>query len=103
MIGSVMSWVQNKAQTELSKQCNTKKQSKLKGIPKLENANDAGTKHSIDCTLIPTEGDSVKSIKDTKMTNTKTTKEKKNSRKVLPKSSLITNSFGGNSEKPKQT
>ncbi|CAG2164860.1 unnamed protein product [Oppiella nova] len=61
-VESVMSWVRFKAQTELSKQCNAKKQSKLKGIPKLEDANDAGTKHSIDCTLILTEGDSAKSL-----------------------------------------
>lgn len=39
-----------------------KKQSKLKGVPKLEDANDAGTRNSIDCTLILTEGDSAKSL-----------------------------------------
>lgn len=32
------------------------------GIPKLEDANDAGTKNSIDCTLILTEGDSAKAL-----------------------------------------
>merc|ERR1719169_335879 len=32
------------------------------GIPKLEDANDAGGKHSSDCTLILTEGDSAKSL-----------------------------------------
>ncbi|CAG2112538.1 unnamed protein product, partial [Medioppia subpectinata] len=62
VVESVMTWVRFKAQTQLSKQCNSKKQSKLKGIPKLEDANDAGTKHSIDCTLIVTEGDSAKSL-----------------------------------------
>ncbi|XP_054168345.1 DNA topoisomerase 2-alpha-like [Oppia nitens] len=62
IVESVMTWVRFKAQTELSKQCHSKKQSKLKGIPKLEDANDAGTKHSIDCTLILTEGDSAKSL-----------------------------------------
>ena len=59
---SVMTWIRFKQQTELSKQCNSKKQSKLKGIPKLEDANDAGTKHSIDCTLILTEGDSARTL-----------------------------------------
>ena len=34
----------------------------LKGIPKLEDANDAGTKNSSLCTLILTEGDSAKSM-----------------------------------------
>lgn len=32
------------------------------GVPKLEDANDAGTKNSLDCTLILTEGDSAKSL-----------------------------------------
>ncbi|CAM6032214.1 unnamed protein product, partial [Sphagnum compactum] len=62
VVESIMTWVNFKAQTELSKQCHSKKLSKLKGIPKLEDANDAGTKNSIDCTLILTEGDSAKSL-----------------------------------------
>jgi DNA topoisomerase-2 len=37
------------------------KKSKIKFIPKLEDANFAGTKKSIECTLILTEGDSAKS------------------------------------------
>lgn len=32
------------------------------GIPKLEDANDAGTKDSSSCTLILTEGDSAKTL-----------------------------------------
>lgn len=32
------------------------------GIAKLDDANDAGTKHSQDCTLILTEGDSAKTL-----------------------------------------
>lgn len=32
------------------------------GIPKLDDANDAGTKNSNDCTLILTEGDSAKTL-----------------------------------------
>ena len=38
------------------------KKSKLLGIPKLEDANQAGTKHAEKCTLILTEGDSAKSL-----------------------------------------
>lgn len=34
----------------------------MKGIPKLDDANDAGTRNSRDCTLILTEGDSAKSL-----------------------------------------
>lgn len=43
----------------LSKLDGTKK-SKIKNLPKLEDANFAGTKKSIDCVLILTEGDSAK-------------------------------------------
>lgn len=32
------------------------------GLPKLNDANNAGTKHSEDCTLILTEGDSAMSL-----------------------------------------
>jgi DNA topoisomerase-2 len=38
------------------------KKSKLLGIPKLEDANDAGTRLADDCTIILTEGDSAKSL-----------------------------------------
>lgn len=62
VVEAILSWVKFKAQTELSKKCHAKKQSKLSGIPKLEDANDAGTKNSINCTLILTEGDSAKSL-----------------------------------------
>ncbi|XP_032783705.2 DNA topoisomerase 2 isoform X2 [Daphnia magna] len=62
VIEGVMQWAKFKAQTELNKNCSGKKHSKLKGIPKLEDANNAGTRYSIDCTLILTEGDSAKSL-----------------------------------------
>ena len=39
-----------------------KKQSNLRGIPKLDDANKAGTKESLKCTLILTEGDSAKAL-----------------------------------------
>ncbi|KAJ8956963.1 hypothetical protein NQ317_006734 [Molorchus minor] len=60
IVESVLSWAKFKAQTELAK-TSGKKQSKLKGIPKLEDANEAGTKNALKCTLILTEGDSAKS------------------------------------------
>ncbi|KAH9638562.1 hypothetical protein HF086_000963 [Spodoptera exigua] len=61
LVESVLNWAKFKAQTELVK-ASGKKQSKLKGIPKLEDANDAGTKNAHLCTLILTEGDSAKSL-----------------------------------------
>lgn len=51
-----------KAQEKLNKKCSSSKHSKLRGIPKLDDANNAGTKNSLDCTLILTEGDSAKSL-----------------------------------------
>ena len=38
------------------------KRSRISGIPKLDDANNAGTKHSKDCVLILTEGDSAKAL-----------------------------------------
>ena len=46
----------------MKKSHSSKKTSKLRGVAKLEDANDAGTKNSIDCTLILTEGDSAKTL-----------------------------------------
>lgn len=46
----------------MDKQCHKSKHSKLKGIPKLDDANNAGTKNSSQCTLILTEGDSAKTL-----------------------------------------
>ncbi|XP_033100510.1 DNA topoisomerase 2-alpha-like isoform X2 [Anneissia japonica] len=62
VVESVMSWMRFKAQSQLDKKCTSKKHTKLKGIPKLDDANDAGGRHSLDCTLILTEGDSAKSL-----------------------------------------
>lgn len=61
IVESVLQWAKFKAQTELSKTSGSKK-SKIKGVPKLEDANDAGTKNSLNCTLILTEGDSAKTL-----------------------------------------
>ncbi|KAL3285410.1 hypothetical protein HHI36_019512 [Cryptolaemus montrouzieri] len=62
IIEQVLTWAKFKAQNELQKKSSGKKQSKLKGVPKLEDANEAGTKNGIKCTLILTEGDSAKSL-----------------------------------------
>lgn len=62
IVESVLTWIRFKQQTELDKKMTSKKSSKVRGIPKLEDANDAGTKNSTNCTLILTEGDSAKSL-----------------------------------------
>ena len=59
---SVLIWSKFKADNQLKSKQAGKKTSKLKGIPKLEDANEAGTKHSSACTLILTEGDSAKTL-----------------------------------------
>lgn len=59
---AVSSWVKFKEQEQADKKCSSKKNAKIKGLPKLEDANDAGTKNSHLCTLILTEGDSAKSL-----------------------------------------
>ncbi|XP_055377306.1 DNA topoisomerase 2 [Condylostylus longicornis] len=61
IVESVLSWAKFKAQENLAK-TSGKKNTKIKGIPKLEDANDAGSKNSLLCTLILTEGDSAKSL-----------------------------------------
>ncbi|KAL8576595.1 DNA topoisomerase 2-alpha [Nucella lapillus] len=62
IVESVLSWMKFKAQAQLNKKCHSAKHSKLKGIPKLDDANDAGTRNSDKCTLILTEGDSAKTL-----------------------------------------
>ncbi|XP_022655107.1 DNA topoisomerase 2-alpha-like isoform X2 [Varroa destructor] len=62
IVDAIMTFVHFKAQKEMTKKCFKTKHAKLKGIPKLEDANDAGTAKSVDCTLILTEGDSAKTL-----------------------------------------
>lgn len=62
IVETVLAWVKFKAETNLNKKCHAKKHAKLSGIPKLEDANEAGSKNSKSCTLILTEGDSAKSL-----------------------------------------
>ncbi|XP_036429083.1 DNA topoisomerase 2-alpha [Colossoma macropomum] len=62
IVESVMNWVKFKAQNQLNKKCSAVKHTKIKGVPKLDDANDAGGKNSVGCTLILTEGDSAKTL-----------------------------------------
>ena len=59
----ILQVAQAKEEAKMAKNLNTgKKKSKLLGIPKLEDANKAGTRDAHNCTLILTEGDSAKSL-----------------------------------------
>jgi len=62
IIESVLLWSKFKADAQLKSKQSGKKTNKLRGIPKLEDANEAGTKNSSGCTLILTEGDSAKTL-----------------------------------------
>ncbi|NP_001082502.1 DNA topoisomerase II alpha L homeolog [Xenopus laevis] len=62
IVESILNWVKFKAQTQLNKKCSAVKHTKIKGIPKLDDANDAGSRNSLECTLILTEGDSAKTL-----------------------------------------
>ncbi len=61
LVEGVLNYAQFKENKELKKTDGTKK-GRLTGIPKLEDANDAGTKNGHLCTLILTEGDSAKAL-----------------------------------------
>lgn len=55
IVESILNWVKFKAQVQLNKKCSAVKHNRIKGIPKLDDANDAGGRNSADCTLILTE------------------------------------------------
>jgi DNA topoisomerase-2 len=63
VIDSIVNVAKAKEELKLAKTLGPgKKKAKLLGIPKLEDANLAGTKHASECTIILTEGDSAKSL-----------------------------------------
>ena len=62
IINQIVLQAKAKEQAKMAKTLTGQKKSRLLGIPKLEDANDAGTKNSEYCTLILTEGDSAKSL-----------------------------------------
>ena len=43
IVESILNWVKFKAQVQLKKKCSAVKHNRIKGIPKLDDANDAGT------------------------------------------------------------
>ncbi|KAF7306385.1 DNA topoisomerase 2 [Mycena indigotica] len=61
IIENILNWAQFKADQQAKKTDGTKR-GRLTGLPKLSDANNAGTKHAKNCTLILTEGDSAKTF-----------------------------------------
>lgn len=62
ILDQIVSQAKAKEDAQLAKKLTGTKKSRLLGIPKLEDANDAGTRNAEHCTLIITEGDSAKSL-----------------------------------------
>eukprot|EP00945_MAST-04E_sp_MAST-4E-sp1_P003218 g3218.t1 len=62
IVERVVSWAKAKQQVNFVSQMKSVNRSKLLNIPKLEDANDAGTKAALECSLILTEGDSAKAL-----------------------------------------
>lgn len=61
VVENILSWAKFK-QDQLLKKTDGAKKSRLSGITKLDDANNAGTKNASRCTLILTEGDSAKAL-----------------------------------------
>ncbi|KAF7986171.1 hypothetical protein HWV62_38564 [Athelia sp. TMB] len=61
IIDHVLNWAKFKADQQIKKTDGSKR-NRLTGLPKLADANNAGTRHAKDCTLILTEGDSAKAL-----------------------------------------
>ena len=62
IVQSVMAFSKFKQDQQKDNKLSGKKTNKIKGISKLDDANNAGSKNSLECTLILTEGDSAKSM-----------------------------------------
>jgi DNA topoisomerase-2 len=67
IVDNLLSWAKFKESKELKKTDGTK--TAKVNVPKLEDANEAGGRHSEKCTLILTEGDSAKALAVSSMTN----------------------------------
>ncbi|EGR31961.1 topoisomerase ii beta 180kda, putative [Ichthyophthirius multifiliis] len=62
ILENILVQIKAKEQAKMKKALSSNKQSRLLGIPKLEDANDAGTRLGDQCTLFVTEGDSAKAL-----------------------------------------
>ncbi len=61
VVENVLSWASSKQAKDMKK-TDGKKTARLSGIPKLDDANEAGGKNGHKCTIIFTEGDSAKAL-----------------------------------------
>ena len=61
VMDNILSFAQAKAEQQMKKTDGSRR-NRINGIPKLEDANNAGTRNGYKCTLILTEGDSAKAL-----------------------------------------
>ncbi|KAF8167878.1 DNA topoisomerase [Crassisporium funariophilum] len=61
IVENILNWAKYKADQQIKRTDGTKRE-RLLGLTKLADANNAGTKHAKECTLILTEGDSAKAL-----------------------------------------
>jgi DNA topoisomerase-2 len=61
IIDNILSFAKARTEIEMGKKAKTAKNKKL-DVPKLEDANFAGTRDSANCTLVLAEGDSAKAL-----------------------------------------
>ncbi|KAH9921344.1 DNA topoisomerase [Fomitopsis serialis] len=61
IVDHVLNWARFKADQQMKKTDGSRR-NRLSGLPKLSDANNAGTRKASECTLILTEGDSAKSL-----------------------------------------
>ncbi|PFH54688.1 hypothetical protein AMATHDRAFT_83127, partial [Amanita thiersii Skay4041] len=61
IVDNILNWAKAKADQQIKKTDGTKR-SRLLGLTKLSDANNAGTRYAKNCTLILTEGDSAKAL-----------------------------------------
>ena len=62
LVEQIINFIKIKEELKIKSKTSGKKVNNIKGIPKLEDANNAGTKLSSQCCLILTEGDSAKTL-----------------------------------------
>jgi DNA topoisomerase-2 len=62
IVDSVLHFAKLKSEAQMSRSHGGSKKTKITGIPKLDDANEAGGRNSHKCTLILTEGDSAKAL-----------------------------------------
>ena len=62
IVDKVVDWARAKQQLAFVSKMKSSNRKKLLEVPKLEDANDAGTDSALDCSLILTEGDSAKAL-----------------------------------------